>query len=104
MSSFNAFGIGLFGRIKGLNSTIGELQLILDSFSKAKQGIDKITVHVTITPRRKSVEKDKMQVKYDEDNFSTSYTMKNIKIVNNGMGSLDNNISKVFYEWMTSLL
>lgn len=101
VSSFNAFTIGFFGRIRGLNSTIGELQLILESFNKAKQGTDKVTVHITITPRKKSAEKDKMQVKYNEDNFSTSYTMKNIKIVNNGMSSLDNNISKVFYEWMT---
>lgn len=104
ISSFNAFGIGLFGRIKGLSSTIGELQSILDSFNRAKQETDKITIHITITPRRKSTEKDKMQVKYDENNFSTAYTIKNIKIVNNGMASLDNNVNKVFYEWMTSLL
>ena len=104
IGSFNAFGVGSFGRIKGLDLTIGELQSILDSFNGVKQETDKITVHITITPRKKSTEKDKMQVKYNEDNFSTSYTMKNIKIVNNGMSSLDHNINKVFYEWMTSLL
>lgn len=104
VSSFNAFNIGFFGRIKGLHSIINELQSILESLKNINQNNKTISVHITITPRKKSLEKDKMLVRYDESNFSTTYTIKNIKIVNNGISSLDDNINKVFYEWMTSLL
>ncbi len=59
ISAFNAFNVGLFGGIKGLTPTISELQLILDSFNNRKE-TDKITVHITITSRKKSAEKDRM--------------------------------------------
>lgn len=104
VSSFNSFNIGFFGKIKGLTKTIEEIQSIMDCLTGLERDKDKVTVHITITPRKDRNGKDRMQIKYNEENFSTTYNLKNIKIVNNGIGSLKQNINTIFYEWLTSLL
>lgn len=104
INSFNSFDIGFFGKLKGLRTTTNEIQSMLENLLGINKSENKITVHITITPRRKNNSKEKLQVKYDGENFSTTYNLKNIKIVNNGMSSIEENINKVFYDWMTSLL
>lgn len=104
ISCFNAFAVGLFGKIKNLETSVDEIQSILGSFSDIRKIEDKITAHITITPRKNKSSKDRIKVDYSERNFSTTYTLKNIKIVNKGLSALRNNIEEVFYEWMVSLM
>jgi hypothetical protein len=104
ISCFNAFSIGLFGRIKSLKTSINELESILGSFSDIRKIEDRVIAHITLTPRGKDNSKERIKVDYSERNFSTTYTLKNIKVVNKGMSALKENIEGVFYEWMTSLM
>lgn len=99
-----AFGIGLFGNIKNLNPVLNELQEIIGYFDTIKKGTEKVTVHITITPREKFNFDNKIQAEYSGTKFSTVYDMKNIKLTNEGFAYIKENINGVFYEWMTSLL
>lgn len=104
ITCFNAFSIGLFGRIKSLKESINEIESILGSFSDIRKIEDKIIVHITLTPRKENNSKERIKVDYSQRNFSTTYTIRNIKVVNKGMSALRDNIEEVFYEWMTSLM
>jgi hypothetical protein len=100
----NAFNIGLFGNIKNLSTTMDELQEVVNYFDSLKRGTEKITTYITITPRERFNFDSKIQAEYSGTKFSTIYDMKNIKLTNEGFAYIKENINKVFYEWIASLL
>jgi hypothetical protein len=100
----NAFNLGVLGRISGLRDVINEFQVILDCFSNLRKNKDKITVHISITPRWKFLKDEGIKVTSSRRDVETIYNIKNIKLVNNGVAYLKENISNVFYDWMVALL
>jgi hypothetical protein len=104
ISCFNPFSIGLFGRIKRLNPFLNELNEIIECVQEYKKEKEKVTIHMTISPRLKNLEDNKSQISYYEKNFSVNYNIKSIKIVNNGFSYIGDNIKKTFYDWIVSLL
>lgn len=113
ISCFNGFNIGFLGNIKNLNTTINELLEMSGCFNNLKENKEKVTIHISITPRERvlfskeisnQIFNKEVSVSHVGKNFSTSYNTTDIKLVNEGLEYLEENVNKVFYEWMTCLI
>ena len=99
-----AFNVNFLGTIKELKSTINELQTILNSFNKFEKNKNRITTYLTIIPRWNFLNEGRMKVNYLDTDLETSFTNKTIKITNTETNFLEENITKIFYDWISTLL
>jgi len=103
------FRIDAVGNIYGLISTISEITEIM-SFVTRRADKAKITVHILFTPRNNFLLNKKMKDHFFDSKVKVRYTLQNcdvthnnlsVKVVNNGLAYLKQNISHAFYNWMS---
>ena len=100
IDNFNGFSVGLFGELRNLKPTINELKKISQLFDNDRDGTDKIIAEITITPRKKFFFNSKLKGEFKEEDYTCSFTTKTIHITNHGFPNLEENISKITYDWM----
>jgi hypothetical protein len=103
IENFNGFAVGTFGGLKFFESTIDEIQEIVNLFTKEKELTERVVSSISLTPKKKS-NKENITAQGSCKNCSYKYNFQKIQITNNGFPGLKSNVKNILYEWMSNFV